>query len=295
MSFTNAARIAVLLIAPLATPALPIEDDGVTPPAGTPQTQVVPLSPDEMIRKFPDDPRGYVLSANAAMRKCEMGIAERDIRTALDRAQKHPMFTNNARLRTSMRRMLASVLAMSQQHDKALEEMNVLVKAEPANTEFLFARAQAYVQLNQLEKALDDAGKIIELDNTYFKAWQLRGFTEYRLKRFQAAVTTFTLIAENTEDYPPIVLGMRGQAHAASGKYDMALADYDAAVALAKKQRAEGYSDEIVEREIELKKSNAEGARKAETASPQNAARIRAELFDADQRSLLPTNSLKCQ
>jgi hypothetical protein len=61
------------------------------------------------------------------------------------------------------------------------------------------------------------------------------------------------------------------------------------------KQRAEGYSDEIVEREIALKKANAEAARKAEAAAPGDAARIRADLFKADQQSLLPTNSLRCQ
>jgi tetratricopeptide (TPR) repeat protein len=184
---------------------------------------------------------------------------------------------------------------MSQQHGKALAEENILVQGEPENAEFLYMRAQAHVQLKQLEQALDDVGKIIELNNGDFKAWQLRGFTEYRLKHFQQAIATFTVIAENTDDYPPIILAMRGQAHAANGTYDLALADYDAATALAQKQRAAGYSDEIVEREIALKKSNAEAARKAEAAAPKDAPRIRAKLFDDDQHSLLPTNSLKCQ
>jgi tetratricopeptide (TPR) repeat protein len=278
----------------IAHPAASIEDDRLIPPAELPQPGAQ-MGADELIRKYPADPRGYILAANAAMRTCALPVAEREIRTALERAQKHPMFTNNARLRTSMRRMLASVLAMSQQFDKALTEAHALVESDPANTEFLYMRAQTYVQLGQLEKALDDAGKVIDLDNTHFKAWQLRGFVEYRLQRFQEAATTFTLIAENTPDYPPIILGMRGQAHAANGKYDLALENYDAALALAQKQRAEGYSDEIVEQEIALKKANAEAARTAEAASPQDARRIRADLFAADQRSLLPTNSLKCQ
>ncbi len=277
-----------------AHPALAIESDGLIPPAELPQPGAA-VTADELMRKYPADPRGYILAANTAMRKCELPVAEREIRNALERADKHPMFANNTRLRTSMRRMLASVLAMSQQFEKALVEGNLLVDSDPANPEFRFMRAQTYVQLGQLENALADAGKAIELDNGDFKAWQLRGFTEYRLKRFQEAATTFTLIAENTEDYPPIILAMRGQAHAANGKYDLALENYDAATALAQKQRAEGYSDEIVEKEIALKKSNAEAARKAEAASPQDAARIRAALFAADQRSLLPTNSLKCQ
>lgn len=293
ISLFSTARVMFVALL-MASPAAAIESDGLIPPAELPRPGAA-MSADELIRKYPADPRGYVLAANAAMRKCELPVAEREIRNALERAGKHPMFTDNTRLRTSMQRMLASVLAMSQQFEKALVVGNLLVDSDPANGEFRFMRAQTYVRLGQLEKALDDAGKAIDLDNRDFKAWQLRGFTEYRLKRFQEAATTFTLIAENTEDYPPIVLAMRGQAHAANGKYDLALENYDAATKLAQKQRAEGYSDEIVEKEIALKKSNAEAARKAEAASPKDAARIRADLFAADQRSLLPTNSLKCQ
>jgi tetratricopeptide (TPR) repeat protein len=277
-----------------ATTAGAVEDRQLIPPAELPQPGV-PLNTDELIRKYPADPRGRILAANSAMRACDLATAEREIRTAIDLAQKHPMFANNMRQHTAMRRMLASLLAMSGQHEKALAEENLLVQGDPGNIEFLYMRAQAYVQVKQLDKALADAERIIGIDNTDFKAWQLRGFTEYRLKRFQDAATTFTLIITNTEDYPPIILGMRGQAHAANGKYDLALSDYQAALALAEKQRAAGYSDAIVEDEIRLKRAHAEAAQKAEATAPHNAARIRADLFDADQQSLLPTNSLKCQ
>jgi len=291
MSFGKTVRVMCAGLAGLllAGPAHAIEKD--TPPGA----QGAPVAPEDMIRKLPDDPRGYILAANEAMRACDLTAAERAIRAAIERAGKHPMFIDNTRLHISMRRMLASIYAMDQQFDKALAENDALVASAPDNPEFLFMRAQNLVQLERLDAALDDVGKIIELDNTHFKAWQLRGFTEYRLKRFPQAIATFTLIAENTEDYPPIILGMRGQSHAANGTYDLALADYDAATALAVKQRAEGYSDEIVEREIALKKANAEAARKAEAAAPGDAARIRADLFKADQQSLLPTNSLRCQ
>jgi len=281
------AGLAALL---LASPAAAIEER-----APAPKQQSAPLTPEDLIRKHPDDPRGYILAANNAMRACDLTAAERAISIAIDLAEKHPTFTSDTRLHISMRRMRASVYAMDQQFDKALTENDALVASAPDNPEFLFMRAQNLVQLERLDAALDDVGKIIELDNTHFKAWQLRGFTEYRLKRFPQAIATFTLIAENTEDYPPIILGMRGQSHAANGTYDLALADYDAATALAVKQRAEGYSDEIVEREIALKKANAESARKAEAAAPGDAARIRADLFKADQQSLLPTNSLRCR
>jgi tetratricopeptide (TPR) repeat protein len=291
MFFGNAAR-AVFAALLIAGPAFAIEGDG---PLAPPQSPGAPMSAEEMIRKFPDDPRGHILAANAAMRKCDLKAVERDVRTAMALAEKHPMFTNNLRLRASLRRMLASGFAMGGQYAKALEELNGLVKGEPANAEYLYMRAQAFVQLGKLEDALADVSQIIDMNNADFKAWQLRGFTEYKLKRFVEAVVTFTVIKENTEDYPPIILGMRGQAHAANGKYDLAMEDYDAALKLAKEWREQLNSDDIVEQDIRLKKTNAEAARSAEAAAPANAAAIRAKLFEADQKSLLPTNSLRCQ
>lgn len=59
---------------------------------------------------------------------------------------------------------------------------------QPDNARLLLKRAEVYIALNDLPKALDDLDKAISLDETLAEAYMLRGQLRFRLHDKNAAL-----------------------------------------------------------------------------------------------------------
>lgn len=82
--------------------------------------------------------------------------------------------------------------AMAQRNfNEAIEKYTQAIELDPSNVVYLSNRAAAYSSLGQHDKAISDAEKAIEIDNSFAKAYSRLGLAKYALNDAQGAMQAY--------------------------------------------------------------------------------------------------------
>jgi Flp pilus assembly protein TadD len=84
----------------------------------------------------------------------------------------------------------------------AIIDFNLAITAEPANTDFLYNRAVAYLNLEKTELAIFDFSRLIEIDNTNAFYFSCRGFAKARTSDKKGAIKDYEKALELDPDNP---------------------------------------------------------------------------------------------
>lgn len=133
--------------------------------------------------------------------------------------------------------MLADALFRKGRHDEALNQSNVVITLNPNVTLGYYNRGTMLFSMGQPEKALADFDKAISLDAKYGPAYNNRALTKIALKRYDEALADSTIaiaLFKRTDNAATraLPLGTRADIYRAQKKYDLALKDIGAAIAI---------------------------------------------------------------
>jgi len=108
------------------------------------------------------------------------------------------------------------------------------VELRPQNPVLFSQRAVAKKLAGDLQGAVEDYGKTIELSEKDVSAWMGRGFVKYQLENHEGAIEDFTRVVELAPQ-TAVAFNNRGFNYQILGKHEPALADFEQATELAPK------------------------------------------------------------
>src|SRR5262249_36228163 len=107
----------------------------------------------------------------------------------------------------------------------AVTYLTVAVALRPHSAGAHLNLGNALKDNGDLQGALDQYGKAIELKNDYVAAWNYRGLAYHLLARYDQAITDLTHAIQLKKDFAE-AWNNRGNAYANLGKHEQAIADY---------------------------------------------------------------------
>lgn len=117
---------------------------------------------------------------------------------------------------------------------KSLADLNQALALEPNNSLLLNNRCNTLWELGENEKALADSNKVTQMYPNSAYPHFVRGQIYSQMKEYAKAIDEFTLSLTKGQDAANVSSSYynRGNCHAHRAEYELALADYDAALAL---------------------------------------------------------------
>ncbi len=85
----------------------------------------------------------------------------------------------------------ANALLKNKEYTKALEMYDMAVKLAPEDKVHWSNRSACYINLNQADKALEDANKCISIDLNWSRGYQRKGQAELKLEKYEDAIASF--------------------------------------------------------------------------------------------------------
>ena len=117
------------------------------------------------------------------------------------------------------------------QLDEAISDLNKAVELNPLDAGAYFYRGNAYYKKGQFDEAVSDYGKAIELNPRYTNAYFSRGLHYLNKEDYKKAISDYNKAIKITPDNPAAYY-YRGTAYFAKKKYKKALSDYNKAIEL---------------------------------------------------------------
>jgi len=123
---------------------------------------------------------------------------------------------------------------------KVIEEYTEKIVKNPNNIDYYIDRGDIYFSIRELEKALEDYSKVIELssysNSTKGRYYRDRGYTYYCLKEYKKAIEDYSKAIEHYSietDLFPLRIDYyidRGDAYYCLKEYEKAIKDYSCAL-----------------------------------------------------------------
>jgi tetratricopeptide (TPR) repeat protein len=127
--------------------------------------------------------------------------------------------------------MQMGLLTMGEGKSEALDHFNAAIKIKPNSTEGYYARAYYYQNIKDLDKAIQDYTKIVELDSTYTNAHFNLGIIRYELRVIDLAMLDFSRAIKINPKYAEAYY-MRGLCEESKSMHEAAIADFEFAMNL---------------------------------------------------------------
>jgi tetratricopeptide (TPR) repeat protein len=124
----------------------------------------------------------------------------------------------------------ATVYARMERHDLALRDLDRAVELDPSYPQAYIRRGEILLELQRYERAVADLTRVLEANPEFLDAYRSRGLAYLGQERFDLAIADFTEALRRGANYGALV--DRGAAHARAGNHELALADFDRALAL---------------------------------------------------------------
>lgn len=127
--------------------------------------------------------------------------------------------------------MQMGLIRMEQGNAEALDHFNAAIKIRPSSTEGYYARAYYYQNAKELDKAIQDYTKIVELDSTYANAHFNLGIIRYELRLIDLAFLDFSRTIKINPKYAEAYY-MRALCEESKSMHEAAIADFEFALSL---------------------------------------------------------------
>ena len=127
--------------------------------------------------------------------------------------------------------MQMGLISIELNEKEALDHFNAAVRIKPESTEGFYARGYYYQTNDQLDKAIQDYEKVIQLDSTYTSAHYNLGILRYELKLVDLAFLDFSRAIKTNPKYAEAYY-MRGLCEESKGLDQQAIADFEFAISL---------------------------------------------------------------
>ncbi|XUJ37389.1 tetratricopeptide repeat protein [Bradyrhizobium japonicum] len=114
--------------------------------------------------------------------------------------------------------------------DRAFEDCSAAIRIDPNFGRAYNCRGRAYSAKGERDRALADYNEAIRLDPGYGPSYTSRALEYFNKRDFDLAITAFTEAVERNPKQAYFAIVMRGEAYAAKGDTDRAVADYDEAM-----------------------------------------------------------------
>ncbi len=113
--------------------------------------------------------------------------------------------------------------------DKAISDYNRAIEINPNFTEVYSNRGNIYFNLGNFKEAISDYNKAIEIDSKFYPAYTNRGNIYFNLGNFKEAISNYNKAIELN---PSSVLSYdnRGQAYYSLGNFNQAVSDFSKAI-----------------------------------------------------------------
>ena len=118
------------------------------------------------------------------------------------------------------------------QYEKAIEDYNKTIELDPENVIAYGRRGDAYGRLKQYESAIINYSKAIDLDPEYAPAYNNRANILYTTRQYEKAIEDYSKTIE-LDPGNDTVYSNRGLAYSGLEQYEKAAADYNKAIELA--------------------------------------------------------------
>jgi tetratricopeptide (TPR) repeat protein len=118
------------------------------------------------------------------------------------------------------------------QYDKAIEDYNKIIELDPENVIAYGRRGDAYGRLKQYESAIMNYAKAIDLDSEYAPAYNNRANILFTTSQYEKAIEDYSKTIE-LDPGNDTVYSNRGLAYSGLEQYEKASADYNKAIELA--------------------------------------------------------------
>ena len=126
-----------------------------------------------------------------------------------------------------------------------LTSLNNLIKMDKTNADAFYNRGWVYVYKGDLQKAVKDYTKAIEIKKRYVDAYYNRGLVYVKMKKYQQAIKDFSEAIKMKPNEVDAYCN-RGNANFQLGKMDLALQDYNAALKIDPKDADLYYNRAVV-------------------------------------------------
>lgn len=127
--------------------------------------------------------------------------------------------------------MQMGILSIETNKKDALDHFNAAIRIRPNSTEGYYARAYYYQTNKELDKAIQDYTKVVEIDSTYVNAHYNLGIIRYELRVVDLASLDFSRVIKLNPKYAEAYY-MRGLCEEAKNKNQEAIADFEFALSL---------------------------------------------------------------
>ena len=117
--------------------------------------------------------------------------------------------------------------------NESISELNIAIAAKPDNFEGYFLRGMAKYSLDDLQGAITDFDKALEIHPMYVRALQYRAICYDKQDEFAKALADYNR-ANQLDPFDADVLFSRGITYLHLGHYDKAIADYDMVLSIEK-------------------------------------------------------------
>jgi tetratricopeptide (TPR) repeat protein len=117
------------------------------------------------------------------------------------------------------------------QLDKAIEDYSKAIEINPNFTDSYYNRGLAYMNSGQPEKAMADYSKALEIEPTYGKAYSSRGVVYFNLRQWDQAIADYSKAIDTDPKYADAYYN-RGIVYNNLGQLDKAISDYSKAIEL---------------------------------------------------------------
>ncbi|MCB9032782.1 MAG: tetratricopeptide repeat protein [Chitinophagales bacterium] len=118
-------------------------------------------------------------------------------------------------------------------NDLAVLGYKELLKGYPLNEEYYYHRAEAYTNLGEYNKAMEDLDKAISIDSNYLQAINQKGIVYQNLRKFDSAIIYFSkAINFNKTNDPEVLFFNRGVSFLELNKFKEAKNDFNYSIKL---------------------------------------------------------------
>ena len=124
------------------------------------------------------------------------------------------------------------VYNMKGQLDRAIEDFNKSIELYPDYANVYVSRGYVYIKKGQYDKAIMNFNKAIELYPDYANTYFGRGFAYYMKGQYDRAIQDYNKTIE-LDPNDAVAYDNRGNAYYMKGQHDRAILDYDKAIELA--------------------------------------------------------------
>ncbi len=127
--------------------------------------------------------------------------------------------------------MQMGLIELDRNSKSALDHFNAAVRVRPESTEGYYARAYYYQTHQDLDKAIQDYTKVVEIDSTYTNAHYNLGIIRYELRVIDLALVDFSRAIRCNPKYAEAYY-MRGLCEESKSMHKEAIADFEYAMSL---------------------------------------------------------------